>query len=714
MVQGAGKDSECDFENLTKENRSKVTRHMDVKYLNAADIDPSKDYIIQSGYKTGKSRLMHDYAKQDNRAVLHIVNLRSSRDGVMEKFADCGVLSYENKTKFNEEFTPGRSVVVTLDSLMMLEKVDFRAEDYVVYLDEIHSIKVYLASSTTLAANRAQIWSLFGRITKNCKQFIAADNDLCDVEIDYLLKTIQRARECEFWINSYKSYGGVRATEVPTMEGMETLQYQLLLDGEYFVANFNTKRQAEQASKSLQARCEKDGLDPAKVKLFTRTEGARITNIDEQWGNYFVFFSPIIVTGRDFNPDLPTTTFCYVKGTHSLSPEESVQQLARNRNMKHLYFHLENVAAVTPSFKTEADIKECFRGEREALKGMCVYQEVCDRRVSDCGDACVSRDNVFTDIVSKVELRRHFMKCDFRHHYIKILTKTGFQVEESDKPTMGFGWKKEKILDQLILKERDREIEALIVKIGAGVPPIPTDDVFETDARHRAEMLHLPLEEQVIREYKDEVFDDKAFQRHLNVRRLAQSEETSAKILKAAMEGDVSLDATQTDATRVAILRYLLTTCVPDCSSLLQLQVSVGSKDEVSIPEGALGRWEVLNGFRKGDTRQIPNNKRKLIHSLVDTAKKLFGDDFVTTTYPQQRRDGKKHNETCYTVNPKWRERHMNLFRHSAYTQEGKLDIEVARLYRLRRVRTATERKEQERLQKMRSIYKRLGIVYDS
>jgi hypothetical protein len=121
-----------DFENLSADNRAKATQEVCVKYLNATMIDPCKDCIVQSPYKSAKTTMTHDYITQNKLSVLSIVNLRSLKDGFVEKFADCDVLSYDDP-KFREKFTAGRSVVITLDSLCKLEAVDFQAKDYVVF-----------------------------------------------------------------------------------------------------------------------------------------------------------------------------------------------------------------------------------------------------------------------------------------------------------------------------------------------------------------------------------------------------------------------------------------------------------------------------------------------------------------------------------------------------------------------------------------------------
>ncbi|KAJ1464841.1 hypothetical protein T484DRAFT_1867499 [Baffinella frigidus] len=277
------------------------------------------------------------------------------------------------------------------------------------------------------------------------------------------------------------------------------------------------------------------------------------------------------------------------------------------------------------------------------------------------------------------------MARNFRCHFLKILNKTGFKVEESDTPSSGYGKEKNKVLDQRILEEKELKIEAFIEKISSGVP-VSGDDVFDADAQRHVDILQLPPEEEVIRRYKDEVFDDKPFQQHLNVRRLTLSKEVLGRICTFLWNGDRSFDSPQAPLMKVALFCELMRWCVSDCRSFLGFQVTLGSKDEVPIPKEVLEQWKllVLNPrLKQGKTTQIPENKRKLIQSLVKTAKKLFGDDFLDAENTQVQRKGKRTSKICYTVNSEWVERQMELFRYSAHTQRGKLDVEIAHRYGL-------------------------------
>jgi len=221
--------------------------------------------------------------------------------------------------------------------------------------------------------------------------------------------------------------------------------------------------------------------------------------------------------------------------------------------------------------------------------------------------------------------------------------------------------------------EKETKIEAFIDNISTGVP-VSSDDVFEVSAMRHIDSLELPMKAEVITRYENEVFNKKPYEQHLNFRRLTLSKEVLGNSFKTFMDGDRKFDGQEAPLARVAIFCELMRLCVPECGSVLHLKVTVGSKDEVPIPEEALKLWEILvlnPRLKAGEKTQIPKNKKKLIQSLVKTTKDLFGEVFfMPVDYTQPQKDGKKTSETCYTVNPEWVERQMELFRYSSFCTE--------------------------------------------
>lgn len=507
---------------------------------------------------------------------------------------------------------------------------------------------------------------------------------MCDVALDFILGRCergQRAQVAEFVLNQHKSYERVHAIEIPVMEDAVASMRKTLIDGGKFTACFNTLSGAQVMHAALRAMCVRDGVDPEMVQLWTSKHGVPITNIKQQWDACCPFYSPIIVTGRDYVPDVPTATYCFVSGTGTLSPEEVVQQLARNRNIKTLYFHLERVAPAIRSFKTEADVEACMRRERASLRVVSLFREVCERNQGR--DGAVLGDNDYTRLLCKVELRRHLMQCNFRQHLLRILTDKGFIVTEAACASRGFDTAQAEALKEDIDERDDLLTEAFIAGLparaaaGGAAPLGRPDSALEIGAMSRARALGLPLEDpQIIRRFKDEVFDnDGAFQQHENTRRLLLSQAASKDIYNKHYHGDKSLDAPKAGVTQAAIVQDIFKECVDGHRSLWELQLSVGRDDhEAPVPPVLLDHWQTLHRLRQ----KAPRTRGKLIKSLVTLSKKLFGDSFCEGEQLREQVQGRRRNRTVYRVCTSWRDHHVELFKYSAHLQAGQLDSVLA------------------------------------
>ncbi|KAJ1475184.1 hypothetical protein T484DRAFT_1829508, partial [Baffinella frigidus] len=544
----------------------------------------------------------------------------------------------------------------------------------------------YLLRSTTLGDIRVRVLDLFTRLLKNCKQVVACDNDLCDVALKFLLETCGRGQKAVvFLVNEHKPYQNIDATEVPTMAGMVAKMVEILSDGDKFTACFNTKFQAAQLYVALQAQCVAMGLDPESVQLWTSSHGVPIKNITAQWGSCCPLYSPVIVTGRDFCPALPTVTFCFVCGTGTLSPEEVVQQLARNRNMKALYFHLERVVAATRYFKAEGDVEACMQSERASLRSLEVYRQVADRVLGQ--DGVELGANTFTRMLCKVELRRHLMKCNFRRHLIKILTSKGFVVAVSHCRPRGLDPAQTQELDLEVLANNELKMAAFIAglaaRAAAGAAAPITDGALEIGALRRARLLRLPPDDPAaFTKFKAQVFDvDGAFQQHINAGRLLLSQDAAKNLFNDHYHGDRSVDAPKTGVAQAAMLHDILKECVDGYASIWELEMSLGREDEgVLVTPREVELWKTLHRGRQTP----PKNRRQLLKAFLVEGKKLFGGDFCDSEKERRRGGGgRRRTYVVYTVNTAWQEHHLELFKYSAPHQQDQLDGALAARYGL-------------------------------
>ena len=77
-----------------------------------------------------------------------------------------------------------------------------------------------------------------------------------------------------------------------------------------------------------------------RLLLITADTDVKIKNASEDFKDKFVFYSPKITFGIDFNISNAQNVFIYVKG-RTLTPYGTFQQCTRTRNIDSIYFYCE-------------------------------------------------------------------------------------------------------------------------------------------------------------------------------------------------------------------------------------------------------------------------------------------------------------------------------------------------------------------------------------
>ena len=80
--------------------------------------------------------------------------------------------------------------------------------EYIIFLDEIHSLIKYLLTCDNLKDRRKKLFSLFLNILKNAKQIIMTDGDICDNCL-FMLKSLNR-NPFKFIVNEYQANKGIK------------------------------------------------------------------------------------------------------------------------------------------------------------------------------------------------------------------------------------------------------------------------------------------------------------------------------------------------------------------------------------------------------------------------------------------------------------------------------------------------------------------------
>ena len=735
-------DDGVDFEPLSE--NSKAGHHQVNMTLLHDVIRPGVDCLIQSDYKTGKTFEVERFLASTQERVCVVVHLKTLKGVVMERFEkNFDLLSYDDP-KFKEKFREGRkSIVITLDSLLMLDTIDFRAANFTVFIDEFKSVLTYAFRSETLQQKRMPVLLKLMEMLRGCKQFICADNDISDVEVKFLRTIIQRPRPpCDFVINIHRSYKDVRAVEMPSVEGMVEEMYRRLVLREKFTVSCNTRSQAEQVWKRVRDLCEDGGVvDKNVMQLWTSLTGPVIEDVDALWLDVCPVFSPILVCGVSFQPAEKRCHFSFIKTPWTLSPEEAAQQLTRNRNPNIVYWHTESltVPAGSQVYRSEAEVEgACVRGHA-SVAVMGSFRNVRDTFLSDDGSLIGLGITAFTRMLVKIEFRRQEQTRGYRFWFLKIMVNKGFKVEESEVESQGFDRRLERSLSKAVLEQRRVEEDAFVQGLPASalslLSPLPR---FLQDAVRRAKILNVPHTIAAFTQFKDFLFDEEWFKFHRNFRGAMHETEAAADIFNEHRIGNRAFKAFQDDVSRIPIIIDVFEKCfprgraaparireqllhvwsddeddddeeeerdamwaddeedndgeeeegdamwaddeddndgeeeegrvgLPGFEYLLELDIVAGpdqAREDVS--EDCMGLWVQLNKGNK-KSKSPPKNTKELLKSIMKTCKQVFGD-FFEVKRPRTRRGGTDVSSIRYIATEKWRAKHLDLIKLSAWS----------------------------------------------
>ena len=297
-------------------NKRYADRTIDTKYINdkvrIQDIK-QKGIVIKSDTGTGKTTLIKEYLKDERQTFIiptSRVSLAQELYNTMGKHG-INVQYYENSGYIHE----GESLIITIESLVdRTEHIDFK--DYVLVMDEYNSLINHLITSPTIKSRRDTFTTL-KNIIKRCKKVICIDADITDTCLMYL-------DICEleylFIDNTKKSNNGVKCTELKSRKSLihHVKQY------EKWLISTDSAREAEAFYKELSNFYK-------NIKLITAEEDNYI-NFDL---HDCIIYSPKVIYGIDSIMDRPV--FSYYKA-HTINPKAMLQQIARCRNITHLYY----------------------------------------------------------------------------------------------------------------------------------------------------------------------------------------------------------------------------------------------------------------------------------------------------------------------------------------------------------------------------------------
>jgi hypothetical protein len=272
------------------------------KMTNKKNIFNHKSIIIKSPTGTGKTTIISEEMKkllEENKKLrfLTITPRETLSEQHLSNFKDLNIKSYKD-LKINEDIDIrlNNNYTICINSLYKL-LFDFTDNDLsylIVYLDEITSLLKYITQSETLI-NIKFIFNLFIRLIKNCHKIILTDATIND--LSFLLINKYRNIEDTIYINN----------EFKNQENKNVYlindEYEFLDKIKDHINNNDYFLYASDSKTIITDHFNNHNIDDNKFKLFTQESKHKIN--DELFNNKFLYYSPSIQYGVDFNNKNP-------------------------------------------------------------------------------------------------------------------------------------------------------------------------------------------------------------------------------------------------------------------------------------------------------------------------------------------------------------------------------------------------------------------------
>lgn len=619
--------------------------------------DQYADIIIRSGTNTGKSYalrkyikfLENEYPKIKVLSISHLISLCQATIAGFEK-EDLNITDYKDH-KPNEEPV---NIAYVVNSIEKIQILDF--SNYIIYLDEIHALIKVLLTSSTLNTKRKQILRILTQILKNCRQIIATDGCICDNVLTFI-KKLNRIKPIKFYINEFQSYKDKKAYFINDYDEIfEKLKEDIINNNPVMIC-CNTRKEVEILKEKLKQYIK----DPTKFKAYTSKEGDILGDVNNEWDNNFIIFSPSIVEGVDDNN--PKNIYVFCQGNTTINPEQVSQQIARNRNPLETYIYI-NVIDNELKFKDVEEVKQYYRNSENAFIGC--YADLVDT-ISSIGDGVKIYDNDYSLMFYELEYNERLMMSSFEYYLKEILIKKGYilynniqySYDTEEQPNQD-----KKILEQIKENNKNAFYDYIETKTG--------NIKFVEDIEKKAEILGLTThktkdiltddEKQLLKEYENIIMDDKKFEIHLNNRSIIKTDYYLKKELAELNKKDFYYKLIDSKNNKIITFRTLLNKYFPNISPFNFAY----NENDINNVDIMMDDKEFINLKKCLDSRtdKKPTNNIDLLRKLYLLAKKIYGDDIITRTethIKDQKRKSKMLNTVKFNIDNF--KKHLNLYK---------------------------------------------------
>lgn len=418
-----------DISNITQLNmHSKYIfdKNYEGEQLTSEIFDRYDTIIIKSTTGTGKTTAIAEHCcnLKNNELIISIIDRVALANQQKDTFKQKGIqlLSYQDDNKEKQVNIHTDNVTICINSLLKYQYMTIeQIKNVILYIDEVSSLLDSLTHSKLLDGRLKPLMLLLMKLIKNSKKVIVSDALISD-NVFTLLK--YRTNSSKIFItNSFIKFKDVPAIRIKD----EYIFIQQLLnnldDNKPFVACSDNKKEINK----LYWHC----YNLATVKqqenfiLIDSDNPMKIENATIEFKDKFVFYSPSISHGVDFQPVEAQDVFFYLKGT-STEPSSFFQQITRTRKISNLYYyHCESNLLQHPAKFDNIEACENYYKDVDSLTNpkitdMCTY-------INEDDDAKLI-ENTFFKLFTYNEYVSDIYNSNKLLHFENILDNNGFKL----------------------------------------------------------------------------------------------------------------------------------------------------------------------------------------------------------------------------------------------------------------------------------------------
>ena len=492
-----------------------LSKQLESKQINSKYIQLTKENLINSDTiimksctGTGKTTTTAQAIRKYNlglkkpKRILSIISKKSLASQHIKSFNDAEIIltNYLDKNKR----LSNDNIVCCINSIMLFKDVhEYEFSNYIVYIDEIASFLNDITHNETLRGKLKLCYQILMRIVRNCHKLILSDAKINDNVFNFIRTREQVKEKTSYIENLYQKYANIPAIRVRD----EQLQLQMMIEHVKTDNYFLCASDSCKTITKLYMECLKYNTAD-KFILITAYNQFEIFDASEQFKNKFVFYSPSVIFGVDFNIDDAQDVFIYNKG-RTLDPSAIFQQTTRTRNIRTLYYYSE-LANNDPYYEKIDDCKQLYSNINQTSKEInevCVYLNENDKETIV--------ENTFFELFTYNEYVTDIYETNKTAHYENILKTNGFilsQIGQVKKMSKAMNDE----LNQPLLEIKEQSFNDLI-ETGH------TEDLLLSS---NIEMLKLQnIDSEIIETYKDIICDKFKLEEHLNIIRSLKDEE---------------------------------------------------------------------------------------------------------------------------------------------------------------------------------------------